>query len=62
MQCLAPGLAAPLNSPGQDSMQARVERNHSAPENDGLSPPSAALCRCPRPKRGDGFALCRIVC
>lgn len=33
----------------------------SAPETDGLSPPSAARCRCPRPKRGDGFALCRIV-
>lgn len=42
--------------PGQDSMRARVEAAAIASENDGLSPPSAGSCRCPRPKRGDGFA------
>lgn len=42
--------------PGQDSMRARVEAA-IASENDGLSPPSAGSCRCPRPKRGDGFAF-----
>lgn len=42
-------------------MQARVKQPGTT-ENDGLSPPSAARCRCPRPKRGDGFTLCCNAC
>lgn len=48
--------------PGQDFNASKGLKATSASENDGLSPPSAARCRCPHPKRGDGFAFCVALC